>query len=167
MPNVDIQAYPKVLRLNHEGSTPSSSSESLRLNQHRSHTKSSDLGLCTLSSYLAQHLWALYRPLGSKVVGVKVIVQGGARLHLLTLQHEFDQKRKEGGYLSGSQARPQNRERHWWTNMEIQIKHTITASLRVFDPCVILSDQKNLDEKFMDLLTSLCHSSLSLLRGKT
>lgn len=60
MPSMDIQVYPKVLRLNHEGSTPSSSSESLRLYQLPSHTKSSDLGLRTLSSYLAQCLWALH-----------------------------------------------------------------------------------------------------------
>lgn len=37
MASVDIQVYPKVPRLNHEGSTPSSSSESLRLNPPTPH----------------------------------------------------------------------------------------------------------------------------------
>lgn len=65
MASVDIQVYPKVPRLNHEGSTPSSSSESLRLNQlPLPHTKSSDLGLRTLSSYLAQHLWTMHQTPG-------------------------------------------------------------------------------------------------------
>lgn len=59
MASVDFQVYPKVLRLNYEGSTPTPSLESLRLNQPLSHTKSSDLGLHTLSSYLAQYLWDL------------------------------------------------------------------------------------------------------------
>lgn len=76
--------------------------------------------------------------------------------HLLTLQHELDQKRKEG-HLSGSQARPQNRGRHWWNSVELQIKRTTTASLRVFDPCVVLSGWENLDEKIM----GLAHLSLT------